>query len=81
MINGKRRLLALLAGAVAAACSLWIVGLIFEQVPAIRTNKFWLWVRIIGMFLGFLPGVALYLVLNWCLPQPIGDSGETPAGE
>jgi hypothetical protein len=79
LLNGQRRFVGLLAGTVAAVGALWAVGLLFEYVPQIPARRIWAWLNVIALAVGLLPGVALYAVLDRCLPQSSKEDAKARA--
>jgi hypothetical protein len=79
LVNGQRRLVGLLAGAVTAVGSLGAVALLFEYVPHIPVKRIWAWVNVIALAVGLIPGVALYALLDWCLARPSGEDAKARA--
>jgi hypothetical protein len=79
LLNGQRRFVGLLAGSVAAVGSLWAVGLLFEYVPQIPARRIWVWVNVIALAVGLIPGVALYAVLDRCLSRRSGEDAKARA--
>lgn len=78
-LGGRRRFLALLAGAVAAVGSLAVIGLLFQCVPAVPMNRVWAWVSVIALGVGLLPGVLLYAVVDWLLGKGAPDTAKAEA--
>ncbi|MBY0524060.1 MAG: hypothetical protein K2R98_11710 [Gemmataceae bacterium] len=76
-LGGERRWLASTAGAVAAVGAFAAVAVILHNVPQLPlVDRLWIWVNVIALAVGLVPGVGLYWVADHLLTRPTAEVAE-----